>query len=310
MESYAVALLIFCLVGIVLTALYTALSGDSFALHKRFGKIAFELRAQDRAGSSAEPLLPGTARSLVEWAVERLPAPKDSKAVERTVGMLVHAGFKHSDAMPIYRLVRPVAVVLGAMLGYVIALLIVGPGREMILIMIGAGVLGAHLPTYYVGSRARKRSRKIARELSDVLDLMVVCVEAGLGLAEAIKIVGEETERHGQTIGAELMLVSGEVSAGGSLGDALRNLAERTAVDEIRPLAATLIQSEQLGSQIGPTLQASSDALRTHRRLRAEEAAQKTTIKILFPLVLFVLPAMLLVILAPALVQVIRALKQ
>ena len=119
MESYAVALLIFCLVGIVLTALYTALSGDSFALHKRFGKIAFELRAQDRAGSSAEPLPPGTARSLVEWAVERLPPPKDSKAVERTVGMLVHAGFKYSDAMPIYRLVRQLAVVLCAILGYV-----------------------------------------------------------------------------------------------------------------------------------------------------------------------------------------------
>lgn len=310
MEPYAVALLIFCLVVVVLSALYTALSGEGVALHKHFEKIAFELRAHDRAGSSAELPPLGKARSVVEWAVERLPPPKDSKAVDRTAGMLVRAGFKYSSAMPIYRLIRLVALAVGALLGNIIALFIVDRGHKMMLIVIAAGMVGAYVPTYYVRSRARKRSLKIARELSDVLDLMVVCVEAGLGLSEAIKIVGEETERHGQVIGTELMLVSGEVSAGGSLGDALRNLAERTGVEEIRPLAATLIQSEQLGTQIGPTLRASSDALRTHRRLRAEEAAQKTTIKILFPLVLFILPAMLLVILAPALIEAIRTLKQ
>jgi tight adherence protein C len=120
--------------------------------------------------------------------------------------------------------------------------------------------------------------------------------------------VGGESERQKQEIGRELALVAAEISAGASLGQALRNLAERTSVEDIKPLAATLIQSEQLGAQIAPALHASSDALRTRRRLRAEEQAQKTTIKILFPLVLFVLPAMLLVIVGPAVVQVIRTL--
>ena len=170
----------------------------------------------------------------------------------------------------------------------------------------GAGAaIGFFIPSYYLGNRARARQGAIARELSDVLDLLVVCVEAGLGLYEAIKVVGSEAERHGQVIGRELSLVASEVSSGSSLGVALRGLAERTAVEDIKPLAATLIQSEQLGAQIAPALHASSDAMRARRRLRAEEAAQKTAVKILFPLVLFVLPAMLMVIVGPALIQIL-----
>ncbi len=128
----------------------------------------------------------------------------------------------------------------------------------------GAGVaIGVFTPSYYLGRRARTRQNAISRQLSDVLDLLVVCVEAGMGLFEAIRIVGTECERHGQEIGTELSLVATDISAGASLGQALRGLADRTAVDDIKPLAATLIQSEQLGAQIGPALRSSSDALRS-----------------------------------------------
>ncbi len=119
--------------------------------------------------------------------------------------------------------------------------------------------------------------------------------------------MGTECERHGQEIGTELSLVATDISAGASLGQALRGLADRTAVDAIKPLAATLIQSEQLGAQIGPALKSSSDALRQRRRLMAEEAAQKASIKILFPLVIFVLPAMIAVIIGPAMISVSNA---
>jgi tight adherence protein C len=166
------------------------------------------------------------------------------------------------------------------------------------------------MPWVYLSRRARRRQGEIARQLSDVLDLLVVCVEAGLGLFEAIKIVGTESERQKQAIGRELSLVASEISAGASLGQALRNLADRTAVEDIKPLAATLIQSEQLGAQIAPALRSSSDALRTRRRLRAEEAAQKATIKILFPLVLFILPSMLMVIMGPAVLQIINTMSK
>jgi tight adherence protein C len=196
---------------------------------------------------------------------------------------------------------------LGILLGVLTGFILGNSGSMMLFGVAGFGI-GIFLPSYYVGRRARKRQNAIARQLSDVLDLLVVCVEAGLGLFEAIKVVGTESERQKQEIGRELALVTSEISAGATLGQALRNLAERTAVEDIKPLAATLIQSEQLGAQIAPALHASSDALRTRRRLRAEEAAQRTTIKILFPLVLFVLPAMLLVIVGPAIIEILHTL--
>jgi tight adherence protein C len=175
------------------------------------------------------------------------------------------------------------------------------------LMLVGAGV-GAFVPSYYVGRKARQRQQEIANQLSDVLDLLVVCVEAGLGLSEAIKIVGSETERQNLTIGTELSIVSAELGAGSTLGQALKSFAVRTAVDDIKPLAATLVQSEKLGAQIGPALRSISDTMRTTRRLRAEESAAKTTVKILFPLVLFILPAMMSVIVGPAMIQIMRAL--
>jgi tight adherence protein C len=205
-----------------------------------------------------------------------------------------------------FQLIRILSLLATGIAGFIAATVFgVAAGRAFLITMVSLAA-GYFLPLLYLRRRANKRQKDIARQLSDVLDLLVVCVEAGLGLFEAIKIVGDETERQGQAIGTELALVSVEVAAGGSLGQALRNLSDRTAVEDIRPLAATLIQSEQLGSQIGPALRSSSDSLRTKRRLRAEEAAQKSTIKILFPLVLFILPAMLIVLLAPAMIQAVR----
>jgi tight adherence protein C len=178
----------------------------------------------------------------------------------------------------------------------------------ILLTMMGASV-GAFLPGYYLNKRAKNRQLDIGRQLSDVLDLLVVCVEAGLGLLEAIKVVGNETESQHLVIGRELSQVAAEVNSGGSLGQALRSLADRSGVADIKPLAATLIQSEQLGAAIGPALRAISDSIRSRRRLQAEESAQKTTIKILFPLVLMILPAMLLIIVGPAIVQTVRTLR-
>jgi tight adherence protein C len=207
-----------------------------------------------------------------------------------------------------FQAIRLLSLISGCAIGLVAALVMHYPESKVVMYT-GLGTLaGGFLPNYYLQRCARARQAAIARQLSDVLDLLVVCVEAGLGLFEAIKIIGDETSRQGQEIGEELTLVACEVASGQSLGDALRNFGDRTAVEDIRPLAATLIQSEQLGAQIAPALRSSSDALRSKRRMRAEEAAQKSTIKILFPLVLFVLPAMLVVILAPAMIQAVHTL--
>jgi len=203
-------------------------------------------------------------------------------------------------------LFRLAATVVSGLLALLVAAWFQPLGVGPFVYVICGGAVGSFVPTYYLGRRARLRQQAIASQLSDVLDLLVVCVEAGLGLAEAIKIVGGEVNRQGQEIGQELSQVSAELAAGHSFGQALRSMAKRTAVEDVKPLAATLIQSEKLGMRVGPTLRSISDSLRDSRRFRAEETAQKITIKILFPLVLFILPAMLAVIVGPAMIQVMH----
>lgn len=304
MSVIAASWLVFMLIAVAGCAIYVALYGSYQERRNRFVEATVKLRGYDDSDAEAEQ----RAGLWLKWAIERMPAQRDAGAAGRTAQMLARAGFYRSRATIIFRLVRLVSAAAGVAIGLGVGYLLKHTGTEALLMAAGGGFVGLSAPAYLVNRRGRKRQRTIARQLSDVLDLLVVCVEAGLGLFEALKIVGQETERQGQEIGGELMLVSGEVAAGSALGLALRRLADRTAVADLRPLASTLIQSEQLGAQVGPALRSSSDMLRTKRRLRAEEAAQRTTIKILFPLVLFILPAMLLVILAPALIQAMHTL--
>jgi len=240
---------------------------------------------------------------------KRLPEPAlNTPQGEKMAQLLIRGGFRRPGAARIFHLTRLASTVAFAILALTVSIVMNFHGIKPLAFMIVGAAVGAFAPSYYLTRTARKRQQEIASQLSDVLDLLVVCVEAGLGLSEAIKIVGNETERQKQQIGGELSMVSAELASGNSLGQALRSFADRTAVEDIRPLAATLVQSEKLGAQIGPALRSISDTLRTTRRLRAEEAAAKTTVKILFPLVLFILPAMMSVIIGPAMIQIMKTL--
>jgi tight adherence protein C len=308
MTPFLVSLVVLCMAGVAGTAIYHALYGSHRAIEERFADLALRVRAAQGTFEDEEEDLRGFSRLVLQWAAKRVPVPKpDTPEGEKLARTLIQAGYLKSTMPQMFQVIRLGCGALGALVGALIGILLHNTGSVLMFSLAGFGI-GIFLPSYYVGRRARQRQNAIARQLSDVLDLLVVCVEAGLGLFEAIKVVGTESERQKQEIGRELALVTSEISAGATLGQALRNLAERTAVEDIKPLAATLIQSEQLGAQIAPALHASSDALRTRRRLRAEEAAQRTTIKILFPLVLFVLPAMLLVIVGPAIIQILHTL--
>lgn len=308
MTPLLVSLIVLCMAGVAATAVYHALYGSHRALEERFADLALRVRAAQGVFEDEVEDTHGISRLILQWAAKRVPVPKpDTPEGEKLARTLIQAGYLKSTMPQMFQVMRFGSGALFAMIGALVGILVHNPSSVLLFSLGGFGI-GLFIPSYYVGRRARKRQNAIARQLSDVLDLLVVCVEAGLGLFEAIKVVGTESERQKQEIGRELALVASEISAGASLGQALRNLAERTAVEDIKPLAATLIQSEQLGAQIAPALHASSDALRTRRRLRAEEMAQRTTIKILFPLVLFVLPAMLLVIVGPAIIQILRTL--
>ena len=296
------------LLGVVATALYVYLYGSHRLVEQRLNELAIKQRMAHTIDDDGEAIPDSLGRALVEWLASKLPAPKaDTPAGEKLSQIVAQAGLLRSDVARTFQAIRLIATLAAGLLGLVLGYMAGGFSRAFLMFFCGAAV-GFLAPSYYLIRRARGRQRQIARQLSDALDLLVVCVEAGLGLFEAIKIVGRETERQQQEIGRELSLVGAEISAGASLGQALRSLAERSAVEDVKPLAATLIQSEQLGAQMAPALRASSDQLRARRKLRAEEAAQKATIKILFPLVLFVLPAMIMVIVGPAIIQVMHTL--
>jgi tight adherence protein C len=303
-----VGVAVFVLAGVACVALFLAISPQSRAVEERFADLAVKMRATQGAleGDNQDE---NVLRMLFRWAAKRVPAPNmDSPTGEKLQQTLMQAGFLKSSAPQNYQVTRFLMAIGGGLFGLLVGLIFHPLSATPLLLAMGGIGIGIFVPSYYLGRRARNRQGNIAKQLSDVLDLLVVCVEAGMGLFEAIRIVGTECERHGQEIGTELNLVATDISAGASLGQALRGLADRTAVEDIKPLAATLIQSEQLGAQIGPALRASSDALRMHRRLHAEEAAQKASIKILFPLVVFVLPSMIAVILGPAMISVLKTL--
>lgn len=177
------------------------------------------------------------------------------------------------------------------------------------LLMLGIlAALGYFLPNIFLQRRIAYRKREIFETFPDAIDLITVCVEAGLGLDAALARVGKEMHLKSPVLGEELHLLNLELRAGSSRERALRNLALRTGVEEIDTLVAMLVQSDRFGTSVAESLRVHSDSLRTKRRLRAEEEAAKIGTKLLFPLIFFIFPSMLLVLLGPAYISIQRIL--
>lgn len=311
MPAIYASLTVFLLFGAICVAIYAAIYGINRPFDERITEIGVKMRVVYGNPANVDMESDSFARWLFRWVARHLPEPAlNTPEREKLAQTLVRTGFPGPGAVRTFHFARLASTAGAALLALVVTIAFGFHGAKPVMFMLMGTGIGAFLPSYYIGHRAKNRQQAIAGQLSDVLDLLVVCVEAGLGLSEAIKIVGSETQRQNQEIGTELSIVSAELAAGSTLGQALKSFADRTAVDDIKPLAATLVQSEKLGAQIGPALRSISDTLRNTRRLRAEEAAAKTTVKILFPLVLFVLPAMMSVIVGPAMIQIMRALSR
>lgn len=175
----------------------------------------------------------------------------------------------------------------------------------MVLVFAGLGYV---MPNLFLARRIANRQREIFESFPDAIDLTTVCVEAGLGLDAALARVGAEMRLKSPILGEELHLVNLELRAGSSRERALRNLAQRTGIDEIDALVAILIQADRFGTSVADSLRVHSDNLRTKRRLRAEEAAAKVPLKLLFPVIFCIFPSLLLVLLGPAFIGIYRVL--
>ena len=171
-----------------------------------------------------------------------------------------------------------------------------------------AAACGYYAPALWLRRAIAARKDALQRAIPDALDLMVVCVEAGLGLDQAIGRVGEEVNRTHPELSDELNILTLELRTGVSRQEALRNLAYRTDLEEVRSLVALLVQTDRFGTSIGQALRVHADSMRSTRRLKAEELAAKLPVKLLFPLIFFIFPSMFIVLLGPAAIQMIRIL--
>ena len=231
--------------------------------------------------------------------------PKSQAEVSATQQKLQHAGFRNESAVRIFsgsNVLVPVALCL---LCLVTGIGSIGPFFVYILAL-GLGFL---LPDFWLDRRTKKRQSRIRRGLPDVLDLLVICIEAGLSLDQATARTSVELRKAQPELCDELYIVVLEQRAGRPRADAWKHLAERTGVDSVRNLTTMLIQSEQFGTSIAKTLRIHSDTLRTQRVQQVEEAAAKTTVKLLFPLVLFIFPSLFVVTLGPAFISIMASFK-
>jgi tight adherence protein C len=229
--------------------------------------------------------------------------PKSQAEISVVQQRLVRAGYRSDSAVHFFYGAKAVVPLILCVLAFT-----TGAGSySPFFVYLTAIGLGFLLPDFWLGNRITARQSRIRRGLPDVLDLLVICIEAGLSLDQAVARTAEELNIAQPAVCDELAIVVLEQRAGSPRADAWKHLAERTNVDSVRNLVSVLVQSEKFGTSIAKTLRVHSDTLRTQRRQKVEEQAAKTTVKLVFPLVLFIFPSLFLVTLGPAMITIMES---
>lgn len=256
-------------------------------------------------GSALEEDLSASARlrpqNVFVSIGQMIPAPKGKKASQDQI-LLIRAGIRSQSAVIAIRGMR----LLGAIALFVLVIWTGLTSFNPIAVPVIAAVLGWYLPDLWLSSRVKARQKRLRLALPDAMDLLVICVEVGLGLDQALLKVADEIQTAHPALGAELHLVNLEMRVGKTRLDALRELAQRTGLDDIKVLVGILVQTDRFGTSIVDALHNFSDELRTKRRQRAEEMGAKVSVKMVPVLVFFIFPALMAVILAPAILSVMR----
>jgi tight adherence protein C len=288
-------LLAFAFVSLLVTAGALALApGHAAVIRRRLGEV------------SGKPVRSGSEN--VDKVVDTLKrignaVPKSPSEMSKLQLRLVHAGFRRQDAIVVF---------LGIRAGCALAVFAVMAApflfRATIPLALGGAGFGYLLPGIVLARMAKRRQHKVRLATPDALDLLVVSVEAGLGLDQALQRVGEELTTVHPALSDDLRLINLELRAGKPRSEALHNLAARTGVDDLTSLVAILVQTDKFGTSVAQALRVYSDVLRTKRRQRAEEAAAKTAVKMVFPLVICIFPAIWIVTLGPAAIKFVQVL--
>ena len=253
---------------------------------------------EDRSSELAERLASPLSRLLP-------PSAAEAKKLQK---QLMQAGIRSSSAPMLFRAFHLLSMAAFPAIVALACAVSARPLANATFYILIAFVVGFFLPRYVLGKMIRSRQQLVRWGLADALDLMVISIEAGLGLNAAMMKVASELKEVHPDICDEFELANLEIRVGRDREEALRNLAERTGVDDLRSLVAMLIQTDKFGSSIGKAIRAYSDSMRTKRRQRAEQAAQKAAVKLLFPLACFLFPTLFIAILGPAALQLMDTL--
>ena len=252
---------------------------------------------------SAEPEA-STLVTVLHQIGSRIPSSEAESANLRTD--LIRAGFRSESAAPVFYGLRIVTTLVMLMLSVMLEPKMPPNPIMKIALMVSGCAAGWILPRFFLEKRVAKRQLIVKLSLPDALDLLVVSVEAGLGLDQAIQHVAKELQVSHPQLSEEMSLVTLEMRAGKRRSEALRNFAERTGEPEIKKLVAILIQNDRFGTSMGESLRNHSDFLRVKRRQEAEERAGKVGVKLVFPIFFFILPSMLIVAAGPGILQIFK----
>jgi tight adherence protein C len=289
----ALSILIFVTVVAVVFSFGAASFAPSSVLGSRLREIGWQ-----RPKAEQKPAIRERIQQALDPLSRALPvSPTD---VSQTRAWLIQAGYRDPRHVSLYFGAR----VLFAALGF--GAVVLFSGFDSLLLLVGVPAFGFFLPRFFLKRAMKERQLRIRLALPDALDLTVICVEAGLALDQAMMRVGEDLAHAHPELSGEFHLFNLETRAGKPRVEALRNLSARTGVEDLKALVATLIQTDRFGTSVAQALRVHSDALRTERRQRAEEQAAKTTVKMIIPLVLFVLPSLIFVTIGPAIISLLR----
>ncbi len=300
---------------VYLFLIFLAASGAIFGLVSLF----VPSQTQDRLKAIAGKSVADSSATKGDWqekiikltrSVARLALPEEGWEASSLRTRFMNAGLRYPSTPGLFFATKAVLtfVLPGVFMVYAgIRTLPLGANAVMFWLLLLAA-LGYYLPNLILSRKIALRQRDLFESFPDAMDLIIVCVEAGLGLNAAISRAGEEMRLRSAALADELNLVGLELRAGASRERALRNLALRTGVDEVESLVTMLVQADRFGTNIADSLRVHAETLRTRRRQRAEEAAAKIPLKLLFPLIFFIFPSLLLVLLGPAFISILKIL--
>jgi len=297
-----------------LLVVFGAVTGLALAVLTPFGRPDLRQRLRHFLGrrETAAPETHGWVERVARAAAPftRLSVPEEGWERSPLRTRFMNAGWRHRYAPTLFFAAK---TILALLMPALLAPLLIGAsrsghGRGLLLLLLSGAAAGYYLPNVVLARAAARRRRDIFENIPDALDLLTVCVEAGLSLERALLKVAAEIHIKSLVLAQELQLVLMEMRAGFSKEKALRNLALRSGVEDVDTLVAMLVQSERFGTSMGESLRVHADNLRSRRRMLAEEAAAKVALKLMFPLIFCIFPTLLMVLLGPAILQIARTL--